>query len=66
MTALKILNPIKLVTRAFKVIDMTRLVVITLILQAVESAPSDAIKFPKRLAIHRTRGDKLESVNELT
>ena len=61
---MKILNAIKLVTRAFKVMDKARLVVVTLVLQAVESTPSDAIKFPPRLPIHRTRGDKLESMNK--
>ena len=63
---LKILNAIKPVTRAFKVMDTTRLVVVTWVLQTVEPMPPGAIKFPPIHAIHKTsRGDKLvDSVNE--
>ena len=60
---LKILNTIKPVTRAFKVVDMTRLVIVTSVLQAVDSKPSGPIEFPPMPAIHRARGNKLESVN---
>ena len=56
---LKILNAIKPVTRAFKVMDITRLVVVKSVLQTVEPKLPDAIKFPPIPAIHKTRGDKL-------
>jgi hypothetical protein len=64
LTTLKILNAIKLVTRAFKVIDMTRPEVATWALQVVELTPSGAMKVPPIHAIHRARDDKVNRVSE--
>ena len=61
---LKILNTIKPVTRAFTLIDITRLAVVILVPQVAELMLPAVIKFPEAATNHVTTGDKLEPVND--